>query len=241
MLSFPSSQKKKKFKYICDISLREYKVCIAKINIWLVFHPLVLPISVRVGNNRYLILTTNHTLLEIQILTIFFFFFFGGTGVWTWASCLLGRGSTVQAMSFFALVILEIGYGFLPRPAWTPILLYASRHCWDDRCVPPHPAIGWDRGLVNYLLRLTSNFDPPHLTLPSCDYRHAPQQPAALVIFEVGSHFMSGLWSYFCFPMWLGWQAHATEHSHWLSWGLMNFLPMLVTNHDPPNLCLLSS
>jgi hypothetical protein len=29
--------------------------------------------------------------------------------------------------------------------------------------------------------------------------------------------------------------------SYWLGWGLMNFLPRLALNHDPPNLYLLSS
>jgi hypothetical protein len=38
-----------------------------------------------------------------------------------------------------------------------------------------------------------------------------------------------------------GWQAHATTHSHWLNWGLGNFLPRLALNCDPLNLCLPSS
>jgi hypothetical protein len=39
--------------------------------------------------------------------------------------------------ALFALVILEIGGCFLPRPAWTMLLLfYASYHSWDDRCTP---------------------------------------------------------------------------------------------------------
>jgi hypothetical protein len=34
----------------------------------------------------------------------------------------------------FCCGILEIGSHFLPRSAWTPILLfYASCHCWDDK------------------------------------------------------------------------------------------------------------
>jgi hypothetical protein len=29
--------------------------------------------------------------------------------------------------------------------------------------------------------------------------------------------------------------------THWLTWSLVNFLPVLASNHDPPDLCLLSS
>jgi hypothetical protein len=43
------------------------------------------------------------------------------------------------------LVILEIGSWFLPRSAWTVILLFCtSCCCWDDRLVLLCTAIGWD-------------------------------------------------------------------------------------------------
>jgi hypothetical protein len=62
--------------------------------------------------------------------------------VWGLNSCLLCKHSSAWASppARFALVILEIESYFLPMWAWTIILLfYASRHCWNDRCVPPHP------------------------------------------------------------------------------------------------------
>jgi hypothetical protein len=44
----------------------------------------------------------------------------------------------VTSLAFFALVILEIECCFLPRLAWTAVLLfYASCHCWDDRHMLP--------------------------------------------------------------------------------------------------------
>jgi hypothetical protein len=47
----------------------------------------------------------------------------------------------------FALVILEIGSCFLPRPAWTSILLfYISQGSCDDRCVSPCPTFFTEMG-----------------------------------------------------------------------------------------------
>jgi hypothetical protein len=50
--------------------------------------------------------------------------FFGG-GIWTQTLYLLGEWSTSWAMppTLFVLVVLETGSCFLPRPAWTTILL----------------------------------------------------------------------------------------------------------------------
>jgi hypothetical protein len=36
----------------------------------------------------------------------------------------------------------------------------------------------------------------------------------------------------------LGWQSHITMPSHWLRWGLVNFLPWWASNGDPPDLSL---
>jgi hypothetical protein len=66
-----------------------------------------------------------------------------GAGVELRALRLLSRCSTAQATppAIFALIIWKGGSHFLPRPAWTMILLfYSFYHCWDDRHAPPHPA-----------------------------------------------------------------------------------------------------
>jgi hypothetical protein len=39
----------------------------------------------------------------------------------------------------------------------------------------------------------------------------------------------------------LGWQIHATIPRYWFKWGLVNFLPGLALNSDPPDLSLPSS
>jgi hypothetical protein len=40
---------------------------------------------------------------------------------------------------------LERGSHFLSRPVWTMILLFYTSLCiWDNRSIPPHPAVGWD-------------------------------------------------------------------------------------------------
>jgi hypothetical protein len=70
-----------------------------------------------------------------------------------WASHLLGRCSTTWAtLALLALVILEIGSPFLPRPAWSAFLLfYASCHSWGGRQVPVCPAFFcWDGGFTNF-------------------------------------------------------------------------------------------
>jgi hypothetical protein len=46
-----------------------------------------------------------------------------------------------HASIYFALVILKIGFCFLPRPAWTSILLFYTSYCsGNDRHMPPCPA-----------------------------------------------------------------------------------------------------
>jgi hypothetical protein len=54
---------------------------------------------------------------------------------------------------FFALVIFEIKFHFVPRPAWTMILLfYASHHSWDDSCATIPSCFCWDGVLQTFFL-----------------------------------------------------------------------------------------
>jgi hypothetical protein len=113
-----------------------------------------------------------------------FFFFCSSVGFELRTLSLLGKCSTSWAtpLDLFSLVILEIGSHFLPKLAWTLILLfYASHYTWDDRHVPPCPTFfHWDGVLQTFFLpRLVWNYDPPYLSLPSTlDGRHVPLQPA---------------------------------------------------------------
>jgi hypothetical protein len=63
-----------------------------------------------------------------------------------------------------------------------------------------------------------------------------------LVISEIGSHFLPRLaWTVtplLALPCIAGITAGTTTPSHWLRWGLVNFLPGLDSNCDPPNLGL---
>jgi hypothetical protein len=98
------------------------------------------------------------------------------TGVWIHGLTLLGRCSTTWATPpvFFALVIFEIRSHIY---AWAGLdhdpSIYACCIGWDDRLMPPGPAfywLGWN--LMNFLPRLASNCNPPHLCLLSSqDYR----------------------------------------------------------------------
>jgi hypothetical protein len=46
---------------------------------------------------------------------------------------------------FFVLVILELVSSFLPKPAWTMILLfYSSCHVWDNRWASPCSAFSFE-------------------------------------------------------------------------------------------------
>jgi hypothetical protein len=69
--------------------------------------------------------------------------FYFCTGVWLRTSCSLGRCSTTWAKppALFTLVILEIvsisaQAGLDDEPP-----IYASGSSWDDRCMPPYPAL----------------------------------------------------------------------------------------------------
>jgi hypothetical protein len=55
--------------------------------------------------------------------------------------------SWATTLALFTLLILETGSCFLPRSAWTTILLfYTSHNHWGDRHVSPPPAFSrWDR------------------------------------------------------------------------------------------------
>jgi hypothetical protein len=71
---------------------------------------------------------------------------------------LLGRCSITWATppALFALVILKIRVSlFCPCQTGSPGLwgahIYGTWHSWDGRHVPPYPAIGWDKGLMNFL------------------------------------------------------------------------------------------
>jgi hypothetical protein len=71
---------------------------------------------------------------------------------------LLGRCSMtwVKLPTLFVLVTgFEIGSYFMTKSAWTIILLFVLSHVdGNDRHLPPDPAISWDGGLWNFLLRL---------------------------------------------------------------------------------------
>jgi hypothetical protein len=63
-----------------------------------------------------------------------------------------------------------------------------------------------------------------------------PPVPFALVILEIGSHFMPRLARLQYFPTYLGWQVHATALSHWLRWVLTNYFHGLASNCISPDL-----
>jgi hypothetical protein len=60
-------------------------------------------------------------------------------------------------------------------------------HSWDNRCAPLMPSfIGWDGGVFpNFLPRLASNCNPPHLCLLSSrDYRCEPLHLPCIALFS---------------------------------------------------------
>jgi hypothetical protein len=69
--------------------------------------------------------------------------------------------------ALFALVILEIGSCFLPRPV-TVILLFYTSHCsWDDRnTLHAQLFFCWDEVLYTFLPRLVWNSSPSNLCIP---------------------------------------------------------------------------
>jgi hypothetical protein len=71
------------------------------------------------------------------------------------------------------------GSHFLPRPAWTVILLlYASCQRWDNRQLPLCPAVGGDGVLQTFLRGLALNCNPFNLSLPSSwGFRCEPLAP----------------------------------------------------------------
>jgi hypothetical protein len=75
-------------------------------------------------------------------------------GVWTSDLTLARQALYCWATppALFALLFWRWGSHFLPRNH-TPLL--------------PYPTIGWDGGLINFLLRPASNCDPPDLSLLS--------------------------------------------------------------------------
>jgi hypothetical protein len=94
-------------------------------------------------------------LLSFLSLTLFLFFLLAVLSIEFRTSCLLDRHSTAWDTPpfLFALVILETGSHFLPRPAWTMILPFYTYDChWNDRLMPPCLAFfsDWDGGLTNY-------------------------------------------------------------------------------------------
>jgi hypothetical protein len=70
-------------------------------------------------------------------------------------------------------------------------------------------------------------------------YLSHSSSPFGIVIFETGSGFLPWPACTVILLFTLGDDRH--RPSHWLKWGLINFLPRLASNHNPPNLCLPSS
>jgi hypothetical protein len=68
----------------------------------------------------------------------------------------------------FSLVILETRSLFLSRPTWTTILLLYTSFCsWNDRFMPPCPAVfHWVGVLQTFMPGLSWNWSPPYLSFP---------------------------------------------------------------------------
>jgi hypothetical protein len=76
----------------------------------------------------------------LYLLLLFVILGFGGGVCWYCSLCLQGWYSTIWAIppTLYALFIFRDGAHFLPRPAWTVILLFYTSWCnQDDRHVPP--------------------------------------------------------------------------------------------------------
>jgi hypothetical protein len=79
------------------------------------------------------------------------------------ASHLLSQPSTASATfpALYALIILELGFCFLPRLTWTVTLLFYTSHCsWNDSHAPSHPGFSFEVGSWNFLPRLAWSHDP---------------------------------------------------------------------------------
>jgi hypothetical protein len=104
------------------------------------------------------------------------YIFIDTTGIWTWGFPLARQvpyGLSHASSPFFP-GFLEIGFCFLPRSAWTMILLfYASHHCWVIGSCHHTQLFSTDMGSCkSFLLVLALNHNPPDHSLPSSeDYR----------------------------------------------------------------------
>jgi hypothetical protein len=108
---------------------------------------------------------------------------------------------------------LKIRSCFLPKGAWTAILLfYASHHHWDDRHASPSPAFIYWNGLAIFCMGLSFFFpglawshDPPNISLPHrLGWQVHATHPA------VG---WNGIPLAF-FPSWLKWQSSQSQLSN---------------------------
>jgi hypothetical protein len=87
-----------------------------------------------------------------------FFFLFGGAGVWYQGIVPTRKAlyCTSHATSPFCSGYFGDRVSPLVWLAWTTILLFMSRHCWDDSCAPPQPVIDWDGVLWTILPKSAS-------------------------------------------------------------------------------------
>jgi hypothetical protein len=84
------------------------------------------------------------------------------------ASHLLGSITWATLPALFVGIIFEIGSHFIPELSWAIIILFVlPLHSWDDRWVPPHPAIDWDGVSQTSFAWAGFNYDPPDCYLPS--------------------------------------------------------------------------
>jgi hypothetical protein len=82
----------------------------------------------------------------VASLCLFLFPFFDLRALHLWGRCSIAWATPPN---LFTLVILDTRSYFLPRPAWTIILLfYTFCFNWDDRHVPSHPTFFWDEGVL---------------------------------------------------------------------------------------------
>jgi hypothetical protein len=96
---------------------------------------------------------------------LFVLYCFCSAGVWTQGFMLTCQVLCClnHASSSFALVTLEIGSCFLPRPTWTELLLFhASWYSWDDKHMSAHSVFFyWHRASGTFSPGLVWNQNPP--------------------------------------------------------------------------------